>query len=121
MPTFSGMINNFVVGDNLDIQRSVSNIPTGQSIQEAIFTLRLYQRSSTIILQKTISGTLSDSGVVYPTYSGTCEFVFTLLAEDTAKIEPDNDLYYDIQLRTNVDKIYTPELGRMRGAIQITV
>lgn len=120
MPTFSGLISNFVVGDDLDIERTVSQIPSGQSIDYAWFTVRFYERSATIILQKEITTTLTPDGVIEPTVSGTCRLTFTLSGGDTIKFEPENDLHYDIQTRTTASKIYTPETGVIVAKIQIT-
>lgn len=120
MPTFNGIISNFVVGDDIDIERTVSQIPSGQSIDYAWFTVRFYERSSAIILQKEITTTLTPHGVIESTISGAYRLTFTLSGMDTIKFEPDNDLHYDIQTRTTANKIYTPEKGVLTGKIQIT-
>ena len=120
MPTFNGIITNFVVGDDLDIERTVDNIPSGQTVDNAWFTVRFYERSSAIILQKQINTTLSDDGVIGSTVSGSAVLTFTLSGGNTILFEPENNLHYDIQIATSADKIYTPEKGIVRGKIQIT-
>jgi hypothetical protein len=120
MPTFNGIIADFVVGDDLDIERNVSQIPSGQTVEYAWFTVRFYERSYTTILQREINTTLTSFGLVGNTVSGTCQLTFTLSGGDTRLFEPDNSLHYDIQIRTNLNKIYTPETGTLTGRIQIT-
>jgi hypothetical protein len=120
MPTFNGYISDFVVGDDLDIDRNIANIPSGQMIDTAWFTVRFYERSITPIFQKTISGILSSAGIVGNTVSGVCQVTFTLTGTDTALLEPDNDLFYDLQIKTDANKFYTPEKGRINGKVQIT-
>lgn len=120
MPTFNGIISNFVVGDDLDIERNVSLIPSGQTVEYAWFTVRFYERSYTPILQRAITTTLTPFGLVEPTISGTCKLTFTLSGGDTLLFEPDNTLHYDIQIRTNLSKVYTPETGTLTARIQIT-
>lgn len=121
MPTFNAAISGFVVGDDIDIVRNVSGIPAGQSVDYAWLTVRFYERSTTHILQKTISGTANDHGSVGATVSGVARVTFTLSGGDTMLLEPDNALFYDISIRTSANKIYTPEKGRITGSIQITL
>jgi hypothetical protein len=109
-----------VVGDDLDIERTVTQIPSGQSVDYAWFTVRFYERSLTTILAKEITPTLTPDGVIGNTVSGTVLLTFTLSGMDTSLFEPENTLHYDIQLQTSAGKIYTPETGALIAKIQIT-
>lgn len=121
MPTYSGEINNFVVGDDLDIERTISNIPTGQTITKAWLTIKEIEAGSTAVLSKEITSVATSSGVISDTGADTVGVVtFTLTAAETALFSAGNWLYYDIQVKTSGGKIYTPEKGRIKGEIQLT-
>lgn len=120
MPTYSGEINNFVVGDDLDIERTISNIPTSQTITKAWLTVKETELG-TAVLTKEVTSVATSSGVISDTGADTVGVVtFTLTAAETATLNPGNWLYYDIQVKTSGGKIYTPEKGRIRGEIQLT-
>ncbi len=107
MPNYSGEINNFVGGDDLDIVRTITNLPSGQTITEALFTVKLSESGQTNLFQ--ITGTVAGT-----------EITFAVTNEHTALLNPGNWCYYDIQIETSAGKIYTPEKGRIKGEIGIT-
>lgn len=121
MPTYNSEIENFVVGDDLDIVRSISNIPTGQTVTEAVLTIKVFESGATALIEKTITAVLSDDGLISDTgASGIAEVTFTLTDTDTALLSPGNWHYFDIQVTTSAGKIYTPEKGKIKGEIGIT-
>lgn len=125
MPTYNTTIKDFVSGDSLEIERTVSGVPTGQSILTAWFTVkkRLTDADIAAVIQKVITsindnnvGVILDSGS-----SGTATIVFYLLPEDTTQLIPLVEYYYDIQVMTDVGDIYTPETGIIYAHRQVTV
>jgi hypothetical protein len=111
----NGEIENIVQGDNIDITRTIDQLPA--SITKAWLTVKA-NRSSTAdtnaIFQKTITsinvpgvGVIVDDG----TGDGIAEVRFELVNADTVLLTNETAYYYDIQVLTSTDKIYTPEIG----------
>jgi hypothetical protein len=115
MPTYDGEIDDFTVGDDLDIVRTVSAIPDGQTIVRAWFTVKVFEASPTALFQKEITTSLSDDGIISDN-----ELTFTLTPDDTALLSGDNRQWYDIQVETSAGKFYTPERGTITGRVNIS-
>lgn len=121
MPTYDSEIEDFVIGDDLDIVRSVANIPSGQTVTGAKLTIKTFESGTTTLLQKVITSVLSDDGIISDTGgSGTAGITFILTADDTTLLSPGNWHYFDIQVTTSAGKVYTPEKGKIKGEIGIT-
>jgi hypothetical protein len=115
MPTYDGEIDNFTVGDDLDIVRTVGDIPSGQTIARAWFTVKVFEASPNALFQKEITTSLSDDGIITDD-----ELTFTLTTDDTALLSGDNRQWYDIEIETSAGKRYTPERGTITGKVNIS-
>lgn len=112
----NGLIENFVCGDDLDIERTVTGIPSGQTLTQALLTIRTFEAGGAAVLTKTITPTISDNGLV-TNGDTTATLVFTLSDTDTDTLSPGNYHYYWIDVITSAGKEYTAEKGRIKGEI----
>lgn len=125
MPNLAATITGFVKGDDLDIVRSVSDIPVGQTVTNAILTIKS-DVSSSIIIQKQITSTLSAGvGQITDTGAGGTAVVKFFLtggtAGDTTDLDAETAYPYDIQLKTSANKHYTPEKGTITAVEEVTI
>lgn len=125
MPTFNDRIAGFVAGDDLEIDRTISNIPSGQHVTAAWLTIKAAATDSDAeaIIQKMINaadtpgvGQVTDDGGT----SGIAAVRFDLTADDTQLLVPLQDYVFDLQVETDSGKIYTPDIGVMRAETQVT-
>ncbi len=127
MPTLNSEIKEFVAGDDLDVIRTIGNLPAGQTLTKAWFTVKteenlLLPGDTNIVFQKVITainvpgqGQITDIGA-----SGTGAVLFELTDTDTALLTAKTVFFFDIQVLTSTGKLLTPELGRIRAEIQRT-
>lgn len=123
MPTLNSEIKNIVAGDNIDIIRTIGNLPAGQTLVKAWFTVKKRQTDTTFIFQKVIipsvvigQGVITDIGT-----SGVGAVRFELKPPDTKLLVLRKVYFFDLQVRTSLGSIFTPELGRIRAEIQRTL
>ena len=124
MPDLNAVIQNFVVGDDIDITRTITAIPAGDTVAKAWFTVKRQEDDSDarVVFQRVISSVLTSSGIISDTGgSGTAVLTFHLLAADTVLMTGGRGYVFDIQLKTMLGKIYTPEKGTITGKKQITL
>ena len=124
MPNYEATIADFVIGDDLVIERSITTVPSGQTITDAWFTVKrkysdldvdaLIQKEITPVLQATI-GHIDDTGA-----DGTGHLIFYLTPTDTLLLNPLSDYRYDIQLKLSGGSISTPEIGIITAFPQVT-
>jgi hypothetical protein len=124
MPNLASTITGFVKGDHLDIVRTVTGIPAGQVLAQAIFTVRAVNMS-TIIFSKTITSTNSPTnGQITDTGAdGTGEVLFRLqggTTGDTVLLAAGTAYPFDIQTKTDANKYYTPEVGTITSTLEVT-
>lgn len=128
MPNFNGKISGFVVGDDLEVYRTITNVPTGETVIKAWFTVKINQddTDAAALFQKVITdvidftqGEIADAGAL-----GTAILRFFLTADDTATLgnptRAIDSFFYDIQVKTVSDRIYTPETGKITPKPQVT-
>ncbi len=124
MPTLDGRIENLVAGDDLQITRTITNVPAGTTLAQAWFTVKEDDADATAakIIQKDITtadvpgtGQITDDGA-----DGTGAVRFDISDVDSALLEPGRDYAYDIQVRTAGNAIYTPEKGKMKTVQGVT-
>jgi hypothetical protein len=126
MPTFGAIINDFVRADDLDVTRTVSGIPTGQTLADAWLTVDSVLGSSQVF-QKHITPTLvAGQGQIEDigTGDGIGVVRFELTGGptgNTTALTAGTTYYYDIQVKTSAGKIYTPETGTMVAKEQETI
>jgi hypothetical protein len=125
MPTLDSTIDNFVVGDDLKVDRTISNIPQDDTVVKAWFTVKRFssQLDADALFQKSIStgyvqnqGQITDAGA-----SGTASLFFELNAAVTSLLQAGVAYLFDIQVKTANGAIYTPESGTITGTAQITL
>lgn len=117
-------ISDFFVGDNLDIEKDITDIPAGETLATAWFTVKRKPTDldADAIMQKTITSGSSSSGIITDIgIDGTGHVKFTLLPADTLLLAPNNEYLYDIQVETSAGKIFTKDYGKIIGHQQITI
>jgi hypothetical protein len=131
MPSYDRVIDNIVAGDDIDIVRTVGDIPTGQYVDKAWLTVKadLFQDDSEALFQKVITDVASPDGIIAdPAYDGTVKGVtgrwadlrFQLSAFETDLMEHKVPYVYDVQIRLSSGKIATPEMGTIKALRGIT-
>lgn len=125
MANLEATIANFVAGDDLSIERTITAVPSGQTISSAWFTIKrnysdldvdaIVQKLITPTLQVTI-GQIDDTGG-----DGTGHLIFFLSPAETILLTPLSDYKYDIQVQLSNNKIYTPESGTIVAFPQVTI
>lgn len=125
MPNYEATITDFVAGDYLDIERTITAVPSGQTISTGWFTVKSSYSKTDIqaIIQKEITtanqagiGWIEDTGA-----DGTGKVHFYLTAADTQLLSGYTDYLYDIQIKLSGGAISTPELGTITAFPQITL
>ena len=128
MPELNGSIS-IVTGDYMEIRRSVSGVPAGETLAKAYFTAKnaLSDVDASAIFQKSITPTPNSvQGVIEDTgASGTAVIRFYLQSADTEKLGNPlrgiSDVPYDIEVITNTGKVFTPEIGKISPISQVTL
>jgi len=123
MTSFSSTITDFVAGDALDVNRTVTDIPTGRTLTKAWLTFKRnrYQSDSDALLQKTITPSQTSSGQITDTgSSGTGQVTFQLSSAETLALPIEVDTPYEIKVLTDANKPYTLEQGVYRATRRIT-
>lgn len=124
MPTLDGRIDNLVAGDDLQITRTITGVPSGATLSDAWFTVKSADADADAekIIQKAITptdvpgtGEITDTGA-----DGTGAVRFDLTDVDTALLEPGREYVYDVQVKTDGGAIYTPEKGRIKSVQGVT-
>lgn len=123
MANLTETINNVVSGDDFQIVREITNVNTGQHLTNAWLTIKENNWDSTYIIQKAITssdvplqGVISDTGDT----DTVANVKFNLTADETILLKPFYSYVYDIQVKTNTDLIYTPEIGTITAQASIT-
>lgn len=114
MSVLNGTINDLVAGDDLDVKRTITDIPAGQTLVKGWLTFKgNLNTADPGLLQKVITATpvvdvgqITDAGA-----SGTGAVLFQLTKADTAALPIGKPTAYDIQVKTSAGKIYTAERG----------
>lgn len=132
MPNYNATISGYAVGDDLlvrrTINRSLSNLPTGVVIAQAWMTIKESETDADVdaLVQKDITTTdVSGTGQIEEdggASAGDADPIlrFDLTDADTRTIGG-NHRWYDIQVRTDTDAIYTGEKGEIWGVGDVTV
>lgn len=124
MPNLADTISGFVKGDDLDIIRTITNVPATQTIVEAWLTIRAVNLS-TVVLTKNITsvdvpgeGQITDTGA---DGEGAVKFQLTGgTTGDTVDLTAETTYPFDIQIKTSAGKYYTPVKGTITATEEIT-
>ncbi len=128
MPTLDSQIRGIVTGDDFSIRRTIdraaSGFSTGVTITDAWLTIKaLVTDADPGLVRKQITTTeVLGVGEIENDGTGDVDMVirFDLVPADTLQIG-DVLRHFDIQIKTNGSRIYTPEKGRIVAAAEITV
>lgn len=118
MPNLSGELLDIVQGDNIDINRSIGNLPA--SITKAWLTVKPNKSSTNdtnATFQKSITtSNVAGQGVIIDdgTGDGIAQVRFEFTNANTILLTDEKAYFYDIQVLTSTGKIYTPELGLIK-------
>lgn len=117
MTISDGRIDDFVAGDDLEVERTISSIPAGVLIQTAWFMVkRRFDDSDAIaLISKTITasntanvGWIEDSGT-----DGSGLIRFYITQAETVLLTPFSEYQYSIKIKLDNNKVNTPERGVM--------
>jgi hypothetical protein len=120
------VINDIVEGDNYDIRRTITNIPSGQTLTQAWLTVKssLADPDVNAIVQLSITTSLTSAGQITDDGADqTGALIFTLTGPQTRAIGDQSPtlLSFDIQLLTSTGKIYTLEIGTISALQDVTL
>ena len=126
MPDFNGTIENFVSGDDLQITRTITNVPSGGLLTKVWFTVKLLwsDTDTDAVIQKEITtSNVAGTGQITDDGAGdqSAAVRFDLTDTDTAKLQKGLTFLYDIQVLTDGGAIYTPEIGTITAKQGVTV
>lgn len=130
MPNYEGAISGFVVGDDIEIERAVPDIPVSAVIERAWLTIKrtASNTDSNAVFQLVVTsayaagaGQITDIGDGLGAYPLGTGFVrFEVGHNDSARMRGGRRYFYDIQVRSDSGKIATIEKGTIEGLDQIT-
>lgn len=124
MPTLDGRIENLVAGDDLEVTRTITKVPSGTTLSNATLTVKgaAADDDAEAVFQKKITttdvpgtGQITNDGA-----SGTGAVRFDITDVDSGLMDPGRDYVYDIQVKTAVGGIYTPEIGKIKAKQGVT-
>jgi hypothetical protein len=110
-------------GNDLTITRTIVNVPSGQVLAKAWFTVKRYisDPDSSAVIQKIITAVLTAAGHITDTGSdGTGAVDFFILHTETDLLVEDVDYVYDVKVFTSGGKYYTPEIGTFVASGSVT-
>ena len=115
MTVSNGRIDDFVAGDDLEVERMITAIPEGITIQTAWLMVKKKYTDSDVkaIISKTItSSNTADMGWIENTgTSGEGLIRFYLTPEETALLNPLSEYPYSIKIKLTNGIVNTPEVG----------
>lgn len=115
MTIANGRIDDFVAGDDLEIERTISSIPEGISIDAAWFMVKrkFTDSDANALISKDITvannaneGWIEDNGT-----DGDGLIRFYISQAETALLTPLSEYQYSIKIRLDNGKVNTPEVG----------
>lgn len=122
MSTLTGTITGYVVGDNLEIRRAVTELPA--ALETAWLTIKRHAREpdSAAVVAKVIS-TGDNPGTGHITIAGGVgvegALRFDLTPTDTTALGAASWVY-DIQVKLTNGTVYTPEVGTVDLTADVT-
>lgn len=120
------VIEGYVAGDSVDIERDVTNVNPIDPLVKAWITIKATRAATDPgLVQKVITTTMTSSGQIGQDGSaaqgnGIASVYFPLSKTDTALLGPFTTYWYDIQVLTASGYLYTPEVGRLEFGRGVT-
>lgn len=121
------LIEGFIAGDDLDIERDVTGVTITDPLVKAWLTIKT---SSSVADPGTIQKVITTSLVVGTGQitqdgseedgNGTASLLFQLTAANTTTLGTSIRYYYDVQVKTSSGKIYTADVGRIQMSVGYT-
>lgn len=115
MTIADGRIDDFVAGDDLEIERSISSIPEGIALQYAWFMVKrkFTDSDADALISKVVTaannaseGWIEDTGT-----DGDGLVRFYISQAETARMTPLSEYQYSIKLKLDNNRVNTPEVG----------
>ena len=108
-------------GDSLDVIRTVTNVPAGETLTKAWLTVKKSNTDADPgVLQKVITTTSGAAGqITNAGASGTGALLFTIASAETAALTT-SGLMYDVQVITSGGRVLTLELASFNVPSRIT-
>lgn len=123
MSDFKAKINEIIVGDDYDVVRAVSELPDGETVSEAWFTVKENHWDEAVVAEVHITTSYSPLyGGVTDTGSGDmeAEMIFHLHGGLTDNFSPYFKYIYSIRIKTPSGKYYSPEIGELVALPNLT-
>lgn len=123
MANLNDNISGFVAGDTLEVRRTITGIPAGQTISKAWLMVKIMQTdvdASAIITKEITDANQAGIGHVTDTGGdGTGEVRFDLTPANTALLVSGNSYAFGIKIRTSTGNLYTPFKGTISAEVRI--
>lgn len=116
-------IRDAIHGSNYQINRSITDVPTGQTIEKAWLTMKRNLTDSDVnsAMQKIIStADVVGTGQITNPSDGNCTVRFDLHGSDWDRVVAGNMYEFDIQLKTSDGYIYPAVLGSFVAIPRVT-
>lgn len=124
MSSYGSIITDFVIGDDFTIERTITLVPSGQTLSTGWFTVKrkVTDTDAQAVFQKIITSSLvAGTGHIDDTGAdGTGHIIFYLTADNTALLTPNSSYFFDIQIKLSGGAISTPETGTIIAFPQTT-
>jgi hypothetical protein len=122
MPNLNDTITDFVAGDTVEVTRTITGIPAGQTIAKAWLMVKVKETDpdASAIISKTITttdapgtGHITDTGA-----DGTGAVRFDLTHDDTELLVRKRGYMFAIKIRTSTGNLYTPFKGTVTQSLR---
>lgn len=116
---------NLVAGNDFTVSRILKNLPAGDSIKTAWFTVKLRKEDldAEAIFQKEVTVVATVDGQITDAAAGdrVGQVVFFLKAADTIKLKEHKEYWFDLKFRTAAGLLNTPEMGTFTVRAPVTL
>lgn len=123
MPTLDSRIDDIVVGNAIQIVRTISDIPDGATLTKAWLTIKEHEddADSEKIIQKAITtNDVPGTGQITDATAPDGAVRFDLTKTDTNLLAPGVDYVFDVKVLTNSGDPYTGEKGILTVVAGVT-
>ncbi len=126
MVAVGSLVDLFCVGDDHDVQRSVTGITASAPLTDAYLYVKVFDTdadaNAVIAKHITVSlvtgvGQITDTGVS----SGTGQMIFNLMGADTLGLAAGQPYAYAVKVKVSGGREFTVEIGQLRALQQYIV